>query len=85
MDIPNNTFLEENTTEWTPIRFLSPKLNYLSILIFRENKLFECKDKQEDESHTRFLEENRLISNFSLYCLEDGSFESKDWPLCYEG
>ena len=75
MTIPEESHLQEVNSSWTPIR---------------ELKIFECKDKRSDnETHTRFLEEDRNLSNFSLYCLENGTFAflngTDSWPKCLEG
>ena len=67
--IPEETYLEELTSEWTEIN---------------QEKAYQCKGKVGD-THTRFWESDRTKSTFELLCNEDGYFTWQEWPICLEG
>ena len=71
--IPEDTFLEELTSNWTRIN---------------EHKEYQCQGKM-DGIHTRFWESDRSLSTFSMLCKEDGTFDfvniRDNWPTCLEG
>ena len=64
--IPEETNLEEITSDWTPIN---------------ENKQYQCKNTI-DSVYTMFWESDRSKSTFEIFCKEDGYFTWKEWPIC---
>ena len=70
---PEDTFLEEKNSVWTPINL---------------EKWYECAEKSENGNHTRFFESDRSITSFSMTCKEDGTFdfvnERDKWPTCLD-
>ncbi len=64
--IPEETNLEEITSDWTPIN---------------ENKQYQCKNTI-DSVYTMFWESDRSKSTFEIFCKEDGYFTWKKWPIC---
>ena len=69
-EIPDETYLEEVTSNWTKIN---------------EYKEYRCKGMKEDGSHTRFWESDRSKSTFQLFCNPSGYFTYEEWPICLEG
>ena len=67
--IPDETNLEEVTSEWTEID------------TFKE---YQCKGKFGD-TPTMFWESDRTRSTFELFCKDDGYFTWEEWPICLEG
>ena len=72
--IPEDTFLEENTSKWTRVN---------------SNKEYRCQGMEEDGRYTRFWKSDRAISTFSMFCKPDGTFRfeniRENWPTCLEG
>ena len=72
--IPEDSFLEEVTSSWTPVG---------------KDKDYRCQGTKADGTHTMFWETDRSKSTFKIRCLEDGTFNFKDlrtnWPTCLEG
>ena len=64
--IPEETNLEEITSEWTSIN---------------ENKHYQCKNTI-NSVYTMFWESDRSQSTFEIFCKEDGYFTWKEWPIC---
>ena len=64
--IPDETNLEEITSDWTPIN---------------ENKQYQCKNTV-DSVYTMFWESDRSKSTFEIVCKDDGYFTWKEWPIC---
>ena len=64
--IPDETNLEEITSDWTPIN---------------ENKQYQCKNTV-DSVYTMFWESDRSKSTFEIFCKDDGYFTWKEWPIC---
>ena len=69
-EIPDETFLEEVTSNWTEIN---------------EFKQYRCKGMKEDGTHTRFWETDRAKSTFEFFCNPSGYFTYEEWPICLEG
>ena len=72
--IPEDTYLEEVTTEWTRVN---------------DSKQYRCQGMEDSGLHTMFWESNRSLSTFSMFCQPDGHFLFEDlrenWPTCLEG
>ena len=72
--IPAESFLEEVSTEWTPIE---------------TKKQFICQGAKDDGTHARFTEADRAVSTFSMLCNPYGNFMFKNkrssWPTCLQG
>ena len=64
--IPDESNLEELTSDWTPIN---------------TNKQYQCKNTV-DSVYTMFWETDRSKSTFELFCKDDGYFTWEDWPTC---
>ena len=73
-DIPEDSFLDEVSTEWTPIEM---------------RKQFMCQGASVDGTPTMFTEADRAVSTFSMLCNPDGNFMFKNkrssWPTCLQG
>ena len=69
--IPEETNLEEITSEWTPIN---------------TNKQYQCKNTYisniNTKVYTMFWESDRTRSTFELECKDDGYFTWEEWPIC---
>ena len=69
--IPEETNLEEITSEWTPIN---------------TKKQYQCKNTYISSTNTKvytmFWEKDRSRSTFELDCMEDGYFVWEEWPIC---
>ena len=74
LPIPQDTFLEELENEW---------------VLVGQDKQYQCRGRRQDGTHSRFWENNRSKSTFSMTCLEDGTFDFVNlrinWPTCLEG
>ena len=64
--IPEETNLEEVTSNWTPIN---------------SKKQYRCKN-QLDNVPRMFWETDRSKSTFELHCNPDGYFTWEEWPIC---
>ena len=64
--IPEETSLEEVTSDWTPIN---------------EYKQYRCKNQVSGQP-TMFWESDRTKYTFKLICKPDGYFTWEEWPIC---
>ena len=64
--IPEETSLEEVTSDWTPIN---------------EFKQYRCRNQVSGQP-TMFWESDRLKYTFKLICKLDGYFTWEEWPVC---
>ena len=71
-DIPSDSYLEELTSQWTPIR---------------EFKEYQCQGVINGKP-TRYWESNRQNSGFKIYCSSEGIYDfvntRANWPTCLE-
>ena len=71
LSIPEDSYLEEMHTSWVAIN---------------TEKWYQCADRLENGSHTKFFESDRSKSSFSMTCQPNGLFKfvnlRENWPTC---